>query len=109
LEERQKLIAAEVIHWNKHACIYGQLTGNCFNDRATELIKQCAKALFNNNALPLYSPTFLIPLDKKNASRNETAYPDFTALELYISMPNAQTSKVVAYLRDETKELVLDF
>src|SRR5690349_22682986 len=31
---------------NAYMCIYGQLTGNCYSTRASELIVQCAKRVY---------------------------------------------------------------
>lgn len=36
---------------SKSSCIYGQITGSCFSDRAEELIKSSCKRVYNRKRL----------------------------------------------------------
>ena len=48
VEEKEKLDFGNLDASLSDNCIYGQLTGNCFSDRASELIMKCAKRVYIN-------------------------------------------------------------
>lgn len=75
-------------------CIYGTMTGDCDNARATRLIKACTK-IYLKNWNDLESKT------------NEFSNYYWSSIEAYILLPEANNPGLIAYLRGETDDLVL--
>jgi predicted NAD-dependent protein-ADP-ribosyltransferase YbiA (DUF1768 family) len=48
-EEIDKLLADSVAPTSTNMCIYGQMTGNCYSQRALELLDLCAKHSDDDN------------------------------------------------------------
>lgn len=89
-------------------CIYGQMTGMCFEERASELIALCAPmfvewnfesdeefSIFNNKML---RKTFKAPDDDGRS---------LSPIEVYIGHKNAKSKNLIEYLRGETDTLEL--
>lgn len=79
-----------------HNCIYGQMTGDCFDKRAVELLNLCAIPYSSSNQS-------WIPCD----SEFKTDGRAFSAIEVYITQYNAKNENLIAYLRGETNTLDL--
>ncbi len=45
-EERKCLNIMRLDAYDTRQCIYGQMTGDCYNDRATDLIQKCAVRVY---------------------------------------------------------------
>ncbi len=78
-------------------CVYGQMTGNCWSERAAQLIKKCAVA-------------YTISLNAYNSPKSKKITrgcvfgcdhsPDtFTAIEYYISQPNAKIETLINLIK----------
>ena len=100
--ERQNLDVSRLDHAVKYYCIYGQMTGNCFGTRATDLLNLCAKPYSND----------LYERDEPKRSvfnvgdvRCEEA---FSPIEFYISLPKAKNATLIAFLRGERETLTVD-
>lgn len=75
-------------------CIYGQITGNCWNDRAVELIElSCEKANRDNYWSPIelfiYRNQYILEKKIKNSSKK------------------IENQKLIAFLKGETEILKL--
>ncbi len=102
---------------NVQACIYGQMTGNCYSERANELIVKCAERVYSG-ALPnttqravSYKEAKLSTLNGKpyNVSFRRDSY--HSPIEVYISINQNHANKLkdlVNYLKGETKKLVIE-
>lgn len=95
-EELGKLDIRNLDANNPHCCVYGQLTGDCDSDRATVLMKRCANVYF------------MTPTDGLNFCVTEKfAYCNWSPIECYIRLPQAQNANLIVYLRGETDDLNL--
>lgn len=90
-------------------CVYGLMTGNCFSERADQLIKQCAERVYNKEGDGVRG----FPLNGKptgGRGGSSIAFADYySPIEVFILQENeAQTAnnkRLLAYLRGETKTL----
>jgi len=82
-------------------CIYGQMTGCCFSDRAREL-----QPKIYNTDLTCIGDTFryIKYLLVKGEIQD---YKDYTTLEMYIPMKGAKNKQIIQYLKGERKTLTL--
>lgn len=99
-------------------CIYGQMTGDCFNERAYELIIKSCPSVINNNINYEVFKGELLDL-KEHAKDNginkisefdETFRTSFySPIEVFITRKrnkkNGNNAKLVAFLRGETDTL----
>jgi hypothetical protein len=95
-EERERLCFATLEPNNGEQCIYGQMTGECDCERASELIKQCTSIFFESESCGgrfIPSVTF--------------AEYRWSPIELYILLPEANNANLIAFLRGETETLEL--
>ena len=85
-------------------CIYGQMTGNCFGNAATELIKlSCKKVYYKNENRKISG----------NLSRGNILTMDrelyWSPIEVFIDQDvntiNGNNTALIAYLKGETKTL----
>lgn len=51
-EEIERLDFENLRVFDSNQCIYGQTTGNCYSDRAVELIQKCARRVYKANSSP---------------------------------------------------------
>lgn len=79
-------------------CIYGQMTGSCYSDRAHQLIKLCGQS---------YSGAVGCKT-KPISGLEDPVIRDFTALEFYVACDNANLASVVKFLHGEITEFELE-
>jgi len=93
-------------------CVYGQMTGNCFSDRAAELIKLSCKQIFDHNinrkeADAKMGDTY----GKLNGKPLDDRSSYWSPIEVFICMPrnqkNGNNKRLIDYLKGETKKLTL--
>lgn len=87
-------------------CIYGQMTGNCFSDRATVLLDLCT--IPYSDYTSAYWPTN----EMKFAGNRTKLYKStiinvFSPLEYYIFNYSETNEKIIAYLKGEIQTLNL--
>jgi hypothetical protein len=72
-------------------CIYGQMTGNCFNDRASLLIRECATQVYNvvNEDSPVSAS--VLNGKPKAVSGIDRKYAYFSPIEKYIVISKKKT------------------
>lgn len=99
---------------SENLCVYGQMTGDCFGDRANYLIDTCAPIVYSagTNGSALQSATLN---GRPNGQRkirigllmSEIKY--FSPIEVFIATKNknqqAQSAALIAFLREETSTL----
>jgi hypothetical protein len=103
-------------------CIYGQMTGNCFSQRAAEIIFACCPRYFNSENFRRFTPrTSDYAIKAANGSkidgvndsfglyidRDKWSSFHFSAVEMYIMMDGAKNAELIAYLKGETDTLEL--
>jgi hypothetical protein len=108
----------------KHSgnCIYGQMTGTCFSERAEELIKKCATQVYDANSKTAEMDNISILADilvgspkgreryKSNSSVMIEVETDFySPIEVFVYEEKNQKSganeNLIKYLRGEIKTL----
>lgn len=97
-----------------NSCIYGQMTGYCNSTRALTLIQGCCPRFFTtdniNQGMSMTGVKKAVNGKKvgefKNG-RNRYYMSHFSAIETYILTKDAKNANLIAFLRDETKELNL--
>lgn len=99
VEERDRLDFSRLDPSREHLCIYGQMTGDCFNKRTQELLSYCAIRFSRwiSYYHPVNNPKFY-----KSGARN-----GFSAIEFYIYQPYAKNAEIISYLKGETDILEL--
>ena len=117
-DELNKLSLAVLNPMTEYGCIYGQMTGSCFSEKASDLIVQCCPRYFRSYAVTQYNHFGNVinnangtkVVNFKNA-RKKSSKEDrhFSAIEVYITLPNAKLKNLVSYLRKETDKLDLYF
>lgn len=103
-EELSKLNFPNFNPYWKNSCIYGQMTGDCFNDRANELIILCACMTnsFTYLSEEIQNVSNTLPRNLGDDIDN------FTFLEHFISKYKYNNEHIIEYLRDEVDELKLE-
>jgi hypothetical protein len=108
-------------------CLYGQMTGDCFSHRASELIFECCSRFFvghpddkddgleeatekKDSAVYQYANGEKYPdaedVDTLNYERNNGVI-HYSSIEAYIMLKSAKPANIIAYLKGEMKDLVL--
>lgn len=110
IEERERLDINRLDSTDRRHCIYGQMTGNCFSERAAELINNCAITHFENLPDTLEEITSFVT-EKPKYFLDTRADPwlssTYSAIEAYILLPEANNENLISYLRGETETLEL--
>lgn len=99
-------------------CVYGQMTGYCSSERATELIYNCCQRYFDmpkSNDFPIRGGFESIspfangakPAGVRNhidlySTRTWYKIQHFSALEAYIQLPGAKKSELISFLKNES-------
>lgn len=96
---------------NYEECIYGQITGNCYSVRALELIKECCTKVYEpkDRTENLLTNSVLNgkPYDIEAHSRKYKYHSPIECLIINDEVGGACAEKLIAFLKDETKELSL--
>lgn len=79
-------------------CIYGQMTGSCHSERAREITPKEYPSVASSRNEESFTTL------KKEDTFNKKAHKRFTALEVYITIKNANNKGVIAYLKGEITE-----
>ncbi len=109
--ERLDIHTFDPLH-SRH-CIYGQMTGDCTDERAIALLTYCALAIkAEGNATPAD-----IPCDWKRGKRTDfvarsefsdsETYKVFSPIEVFIADKGADNSRLIDYLKGTTDTLDL--
>ena len=109
-EELSKLDFNNLFPTSPSRCIYGQITGDCFSERAGELIIECAKRVYNY--IDHYSILRDLPVNGK-PKELEKSYNRgnfyFSPIEVFIDQRDKNcyyNNKIlVSYLRGEINRL----
>ena len=82
-------------------CIYGQMTGDCQSERASELLSCCAVPYSSD--LDYLRRTSI----KRFNVINRRKLLVFSAIEYYITCNDAKNRELIDFLRDKTQKLEL--
>lgn len=91
---------------DKSRCIYGQMTKNCFNKRATELLNCCTVPYSSDTGD--YIRTRVKSFNDKN--RTDWKYDNwvFSAIEFYITQDSAKNNNLIDYLKGNKETLTIE-
>ena len=78
--ERSKLNFEKINADERHRCIYGQMTNDCFSPRSIELIEKCASKMYEINGKYKYLHSGTIPTDTVIRCQGS-----FSPIEIFIS------------------------
>lgn len=96
---------------SKYNCIYGQMTGNCFSERAVELIEASCKRVFNINISERDKDKKMGKIYGKLNGKPVTRDEYWSPIEIFIDMErnqnNGNNKRLIDYLKGETKKLTL--
>ena len=105
-EELQNLSFSLLDPATSDNCIYGMMTGNCFNERATQLLNMCAKPYANDIFLDEETDTFT-PAARQSMVFTSKGRKVFSPIEVYIMQRKAKQRNLIDYLKGETDTLEL--
>lgn len=99
-QEKNNLDFSNLCSRDVNSCIYGQMTGNCFSDRATELLILCAKPFTSHQ-------NFFNPVNKRkfsskirNTDESKCDFILYSPIEFFIAQYENQSIN---------NELLIDF
>lgn len=99
LEERNRLDFETMIAKHSDNCIYGQMTGHCFNERALELLEKCTVPF------SVFATEFIEP---SNDNFIRSLSRDFSPIEFFICQKNGGKNKnLINYLKGNSTTLKL--
>jgi len=100
-------------------CIYGQMTGDCFAERACNLIQKCAVRYIADQSITFIlndgferikkyvNGTHVEDLYKNRGGRISEEIFHYSAIEAYILLPEAKNKNLIAHIKGQTKTLNL--
>ena len=124
-EEISKLSIAILDPTHSEKCLYGLMTGNCYSERASELIFKSCTRYFHNPGIVFGNSrlNFSRIRQKVNGSSidgvdngrqlgklrlgsvGDESY--YSAVEIYITAKDARPKNLISFLKGERKDLVL--
>ena len=105
-EELQKLSFKQLDPGMSGDCVYGQITGNCFNKRAVELIQASCKRVYHRDP----KGEDEIPIGKLNGSPKKADRNNYwSPIEAFIArdknIDNGNNKRLIKFLKGKTKTL----
>src|SRR5688500_3157974 len=100
-EERARLNLEDMRPTNISSCYYGLMTGNCYSQRAAELIHSCCISYFKNEIMPYLFEAYSTIDNIQKGVNGAVVYgfvkertgmssaSHFSAIEAYILLPEA--------------------
>lgn len=104
-EELNKLDFSKLNPNHENNCIYGQMTGCCWSDRAISLLNDCTEPYsysLNEYFYPSKNKFTYGSLFKDRAGVN------FSPIEFYIFRPESNNETLIKFLKGEIEELTID-
>lgn len=103
--ERAELTIENLYSQSATRCIYGQMTGSCYSRRAVELIEDSCEKVYRRTT----SDGITGELNGKPSETSRNWY--WSPIEIFIDLPlnkvNGNNRRLVAYLKGETKRLII--
>lgn len=88
-------------------CLYGQMTGNCYNDRACNLIEKCAIRVYRVGGSLEQSRLNGAPTKTHDSLRRHKYHSPIEILILPENGGNEAQKSIISFLKGETKKLDL--
>lgn len=84
-------------------CIYGQMTGNCFSDRAIELIEKCASRVYRGDIVGVSQ------VERRHLNgtpKKKSRYEYWSPIEVFIAKNDYKmNNRLIQFLKGEIKSL----
>lgn len=77
-------------------CVYGQMCGECWSDRAIGLIHLCTEKFLTDSILRC-----------ADEAEQYEKYHTYSPIEAYLMQPSARNANLIAYLKGESETLEL--
>lgn len=97
-EELNRLIFDKLNPIDNSNCIYGQITGDCYNSRASDLIKKCTSVYYDN----MYIGSVVHSIDEVGYGERNCS-----PIELYITLNGAKNKTLIDFLKGEIDSLTI--
>jgi len=97
-EEIQRLDPRLILPYNGSMCIYGQMTGDCFSDRAIELLNKCAIPYSDGISEFVYTD------DDRFADGSSGILRAYSPIECYIADEEAYKLNLARFIKGEISE-----
>ena len=107
-DQKDKLVFDQLDGADTCNCIYGQMTGNCYNQEARNLLSKCAKTIVDNLAdseeqedivFNSATPVNFKATLEHTSMRNHRSY--FSAIEGYITVEGSKNDELISYIKGE--------
>lgn len=113
IEEKDRLNPRSFNGGSAGGCVYGQLTGNCTNERATELIKLCCEKVYHSNNGYVPRKALAVLNGKPEGKREVFGFAYFSPIEVLVQDDSGSSGMnnaypIISYLKGETDELILN-
>jgi len=104
-DKEKSNLSFEQLNTNRHdSCIYGQMTGSCFSDRAENLITASCKRVYSH-----VGDGSRVRGRLNGEPKNRNVY--WSPIEVFIdkdyNKANGNNERLIAYIKGETKTLKL--
>ena len=97
-KELKRLDFSNLYPQSYRACIYGQMTGDCYSKRAAELLNKCAQP---------YSGKVQKYLSPENKKFKDGFIRNFSPIEFYIAQDGAESEALINFLKGKSETLEL--
>lgn len=108
-EELEKLNLETFSSSHHRLCIYGQMTGDCFSERAELLISKCAPKIYVGEESD--NDSKLSPMPESGFSHANMDISRFSPIEVFImdaeNNLNGNIARLIEYLKGVTTKLIL--
>jgi hypothetical protein len=98
-EELNKLDIKRLFSSQVDLCVYGQMTGICFSERATELMKTCCKRVYNTDAGSVRDCS--VNGSPENKNRIHFWSPIEVFIDQYRNQNNGNNEQLIKFLKGE--------
>lgn len=103
-EEKELLQFCNLSPSNRMKCVYGLMTGECYSNRATELIEKCAKRVYKANHIP----SCIERKDLNGSPKGEDRCGYWSPIEVFIAKNgdgSEMNRRLISFIKGEIKSL----
>ncbi len=105
-KEKDNLVFKHLNPLATDSCIYGQMTGDCFSDRAVELIVNACERVYK----PIHKP-HIIDGKLNGKPYAESRFDFWSPIEVFIFKSNNRkenNKRLIDYIKGETEALIFE-
>ena len=100
-------LGGRLISQNRHLCIYGKMTSDCFSPRAHQLIKSCAQRVYTKDGFGICESTLngKPQLDNDGDRKDSWFSPIECFIDFHENKTNGNNKMLISYLKGDRKTL----